>query len=93
MRIEFEIKDLVGGSPQGTLIEQLPYIGSSDDAADELSKDDKFKCLDDLEISELLLLACSLLDYNRYQHIASDIGINQKLFTPSAFEMQNTLEN
>ena len=91
--IESEIKDLVGGSPQGTLLGQLLYIGSSDDAASEISEDDKFKYVDDLEIIELLSLAGALLDYDFYQHVASDVGIDQQFLPPSAFEMQDSLEN
>ena len=40
--------DLIGGSPQGSLIGQLLYIIGSDDAAEEVPEEDKFKYVDDL---------------------------------------------
>ena len=53
---ESESHGLIGGSPQGTLIGQMLYIGGSDDAASEINNEDKFKYVDDLEIIELVSL-------------------------------------
>ena len=74
--LESEVKDLVGGSPQGTLIGQLLYCGSSDDAASEIPEEDKFKYIDDLEVLELVCLAGVLLDYDFFKHDALDVGID-----------------
>ena len=76
--LESEVKDLVGGSPQGTLIGQLLYCGSSDDAASEIPQEEKFKYVDDLKILELVCLAGVLQDYDFFQHVASDVGIDKK---------------
>ena len=38
---ESEVKSVIGGSHQGTLLGQLLYIGGSDDAASEISDEDK----------------------------------------------------
>ena len=51
---ESEVKSLIGGSHQGTLLGQLLYIGGSDDAASEISDEDKYKYIDDLKIIELV---------------------------------------
>ena len=88
---ESELKDLIGGSPQGTLLGQLLYIGGSDDSAREISDENKFKYVDDLEIIELVSLTGALTDYDFSQHIASDVGTQQKFLPPSAYTMQTTI--
>ena len=90
---ESEMKSLVGGSPQGTLLGQLLYVGGSDDAADEVNEENKFKYIDDLEVIELVSLAGALQEYDFSQHIASDVGIQQKFLPPSTCTMQTTLDN
>ena len=90
---ESELKDLIGGSPQGTLLGQLLYIGGSDNAAGEISEENKFKYIDDLEVIELVSLAGALTEYDFSQHIASDVGIQQKYLPPSTYTMQTTLDN
>ena len=40
--------DLVGGSPQGSLIGQLLYIIGSDDAAEDVPEEDQFNMLTSL---------------------------------------------
>ena len=90
---ESNLKTLIGGSPQGTLLGQLLYIGGSDDAAGEISDEDKFKYIDDLEVVELVSLAGALQEYDFSQHIASDVGIQQKYLPPSRYTMQTTLHN
>ena len=90
---ESEAHSLIGGSPQGTLIGQLLYIGGSDDAASEISNEDKFKYIDDLEIIELVSLAGVLTEYDFRNHVASDVGIDQKFLHPDSYKMQETLDN
>ena len=40
--------DLVGEGPQGSLIGQLLYIIASDDVAEEIPEDDRFKYINDI---------------------------------------------
>ena len=61
--LESELRYLVGGSPQGTLIGQLLYCGSCDDAASEIPDENKFKYIDDLDIFELVCISGALLYY------------------------------
>ena len=75
----------MGGSPQGTLIGQLLFCGLSDDAASEIPDEDKFKYSDDLDTLELVYLAGALVDYDFFQHVASDIAIDQKFLASSTF--------
>ena len=79
---ESGIKDLIGGGPQGSLIGQLTYLVASDDCPQDVETDDGFKYVDDLEVLELVALAGILIEYNFTDHVASDIGIDQK-FLPT----------
>ena len=78
---------------QGTILGQLFYIGASDDAAEEIPEEDKLKYIDDLEIIELISIAGMLVDYDFYEHVASDVGVGQKFLPTNTFEMQNTVNN
>jgi hypothetical protein len=49
---ESSLIDLVGGFPQGSLIGQDAYLVSSDDCADIINQEDKYRYIDDLEILE-----------------------------------------
>jgi len=91
--VESHQKHLIGGSPQGTILGQLFYIGASDDAAIEIKEEDKLKYIDDLEIFELISISGALIDYDFTQHVASDVGINQKFLPASTYGMQNSLNN
>ena len=91
--IESKPKRLIGGSPQGTILGQLFYIGASDDAAEGIPEEDKLKQIDDLEIIELISIAGVLVDYDFYEHVASDVGVGQKFLPANTFEMQNTIND
>ena len=82
MQVKFNGKystthDLPGGGPQGTLVGLIEYFVQSNDNADCVEPDKRFKYVDDLSILELVLLSGLLTEYNFRQHVASDIGINE----------------
>ena len=79
---ESGIKDLIGGGPQGSLIGQLTYLVASDDCPQDVQTEDAYKYIDDLEVLELVYLAGILIDYNFSEHIASDVGLDEK-FLPA----------
>ena len=74
---------LPGGGPQGTLIGLIEYFIQSNDNAECVDPNMRFKYVDDLTILELLLLSGLLTEYNFHQHVASDIGIGE-LYVPAA---------
>ena len=51
---------LIGGAPQGSWNGQNCYIVNSDDNADCIDQDDKYKFCDDLSILELIMIGGSL---------------------------------
>ena len=76
-------RDLPGGGPQGSSLGLHEYDSQSNDNADFLLPEDKYKFVDDLSILEVInLIAVGLAAYNFKQHVASDVGTHQ-LFLPS----------
>ena len=79
--------DLVGGGPQGSLIGQLIYIISSDDAAEDIPDEDKFKYVDDLSAVDKVTTD-QLQDYDVLSHVPSDVATGQKFLAPITFKTQ-----
>ena len=81
---------LVGGSPQGSLIGQLCYTtGSSDNTeALNITEEDKYQYIDDLNLLEFIMLSDLLIEYDFYSHVASDISLGQRFLPPSTTQTQ-----
>ena len=56
---ESDLVDLVGGGPQGTLLGQLEYLVYSNDNADMVSPNDRYKYIDDLYSTSYLSIRTS----------------------------------
>ena len=84
--------DLPGGGPQGTLIGGIEYSVQSNDNADFLEEDEKFKYVDDLSMLEFVCLSGLLVEYNVHSHVPSDVGVDQLFLPPSEYAMQSYLE-
>ena len=86
-------RDLPGGGPQGSTFGLLEYKSNSNDNADHVEENMRYKFVDELSILDKLnLIVLGLSSYNFKQHIASDIGINEKFLSPSNFGSQNNLD-
>ena len=83
---------LPGGGPQGTLVGLIEYFVQSDDNADCVEQDKRFKYVDDLTILELVMLGLWLSEYNFKNHVASDIGIEEKFVDPRNLTTQESLD-
>ena len=90
---ESSLFPLVGGGPQSSWSGQQSYIISSDDNADCVPEDDQYKYCDDLSILELLLLGDALTEYNFWEHVASDVGVDQKFLPTQRLDTQTRLDN
>ena len=82
---------LPGGGPQGSLVGLIEYFVQSNDNADCVDPDKRFKYVDDLSILELLLLAGLVSEYNFKQQVASDIGIEELFVDPDNIKTQDHL--
>ena len=86
-------QSLIGGGPQGTLLGGIEYLVQSNDNADTVSDEDRFKYIDDLSVLEVVYMAGLLTDYNFYEHVASDIATGQPYLPPSSYNSQKTLDS
>ena len=73
---------LPGGGPQGSLVGLIEYFVQSNDNADSVDPELRFKYVEDLSVLELILLAGILSEYIFKQHVASDVGIDEYYVDP-----------
>jgi hypothetical protein len=66
----------------------LEYLVQSNDNADCVDSEDRFKYVDDLSIFEVLFLTDFLVEYDCHQHVPSDIGTDQMFPPPELFRTQ-----
>ena len=97
MRVKFngevsEFLTLIGGGPQGTLVGGLEYIAQSNDNADVVPPEDRYKFIDDLSVLQLVLLSGLLVDYNFHQHVASDVAVDQQYLPTASNNSQHNLD-
>ena len=57
-----EFLSLIGRGPQGTLPGQTEYLVQSNDNADDVPEDDRFKYIDDLSVLQLICMTGLLID-------------------------------
>ena len=98
MQVKFNGKlskmwDLVGGSPQGSLVGQDCYIVSSNDNTEDMDDEDTFKYIDDVNLLEIVIMANLLQEYDYLEHVPSDIGVDDKFLPPESFQMQEKLDS
>ena len=98
MKVKFngelsEFHHLIGGGPQGTLLGGIEYLVQSNDNADIVPPEDRSKFIDDLSLPQLICFSGLLTEYNFFQHVASDIGIDEHYLPASSYQTQDTLDN
>ena len=86
-----EFLSLIGGGPQGTLLGQLEYLVLSNDNADCVTDEDRYKYIDDLTLLELVCLSGLLTEYNYMEHVPSDIGVGKNYLPAENFQTQDNL--
>ena len=85
-------RQLPGGGPQGSTFGNLQFKVSSNENADHVPQDMRYKFVDDLSILELInLILVGLSSYNFRKHVASDIGIDQNYLPAENFYSQQSL--
>ena len=93
MKVKFNGETLIGGGPQGTLVGGLKYLAQSNDNADVVPPEDRYKYIDDLSVLQLVLFCGLLVDYNFHQHVASDVGIGEQFLPSTRFGTQHSLDS
>ena len=84
---------LIGGGPQGTLLGLIEYLVQSNDSADCVNEEDRFKYIDDLTILHILSLSGALVEFDCYQTVPSDVGVDQLYLPPDSYATQENLNN
>ena len=80
------------GGPQGTLLGLIEYLVQSNDSANCVDEEDRFKYVDDLNILEIISLAGILVEYDYLHHVPSDIGTDQLYLPPQSCTTQENLD-
>ena len=85
-------KDIKGGGPQGATIGLLEYLSQSNNSADCVNVEDRFKFVDDLTILEIVnLLTVGLTSYNLKDHIPSDLPTHGQFIPAQNLKSQDWL--
>ena len=83
-----------GGGPQGSTFGLWEYLSQSNDNADFIEEEDRFKFVDDLSFLEIIfLLSSGLASYNVHTHIPSDIPNHNQIIQKENLKSQKHLEN
>ena len=70
------------------------YLSQSNDNADCISEDKRFKFVDDLLFLEIInLLSVGIASYNVRAHVPSDVPVNNQIIVPENLESQKQLSN
>ena len=81
--ITSEIRKLSGGGPQGSTLGILEYLSQSNDNADNVPVQDRFKFVDDLTVLEIIhLLNIGLASVNIRRTVPSNISSDNQIIPP-----------
>ena len=88
-----ESKPVNGGGAQGGLLGIIEYLSQSNDCADFLSQEDRYKFIDDLSILELInLVSIGISTYNCKHQVPSDIQTSNIYIPPNNIQTQSSLD-
>ena len=87
------VRDLNGGGPAGATFGLLEYLSQSNNFADMVNEDDRFRFLDDLSLLEIVnLLSVGLSSFNFKQTVASDIPLHNQFVKNTNLKSQDWLD-
>ena len=89
---ESKLYSLIGGGPQGSWSGQACFITASDDNADHVNQDDRYKFSDDLNILEVVILGNILSEYDFSKHVPSDVGLGERHLPSQSLDTQTNLD-
>ena len=88
---------LNGGGPQGSIIGNLEYLAQSNDNANCVKCDERYKFVDDLTVLEKInLLIIGMASHNPHNQIPNDISSNNLIIPAENLKSQgiiNWMEN
>ena len=85
-------RDLNGGGPQGSTFGLWEYLSQSNDNADCVDVEDRFKFVDDLSFLEIIyMLNVGISSYNIRAHVPSDIPTHNQVISNTNLKSQTQL--
>ena len=85
-------RELNGGGPQGSTFGLWEFLSQSNDNADSIEEEDRFKFVDDLSFLEIIyLLSVGLSSYNLHTHIPSNIPSHNQVIPGEHLKSQEQL--
>ena len=85
-------RELRGGGPQGTTFGIWEYLSQSNDSAQSVDLDDRYKFVDDLTFLEVIqLLNIGLASYNIKNHVPSNIEVHNQIIPSKNLKSQQHL--
>ena len=85
-------RNLNGGGPQGSSFGLWEYLSQSNDNADCIDLEDRFKFVDDLSFLEIIyLLNVGISSYNIKAHVPSNIPTHNQVISSSNLKSQSQL--
>ena len=89
-----EPKDINGGGPQGATLGLLEYMSQSNNSADCVGLEDRFKFVDDLSILEIVnLLTVGITSFNLKTSVPSDVPTHNQFIPASNLKSQQWLDD
>ena len=86
-------RKVAGGGPQGASIGLLEYLSQSNNNADVVNQNERFKFLDDLSILEIVnLLTVGISSFNMKQNVPSDIPIDSQYIPAESLKSNDWLK-
>ena len=86
------IRRLQGGGPQGGTFGNLEYSCQSNNNAEMIDPDDRFKFVDDLSALEIINLLCTeISSYDIHSHVPNDIPTQNGYIDKKHLQSQNNL--
>ena len=86
-------REIKGGGPQGATLGILEYLSQSNNSADCVNEQDRFKFVDDLTVLEIVnLLTIGLSSFNIKQQVPTDIPIHNQYIPAQHLESQKWLD-
>ena len=84
---------LPAGGPQGSSFGILGYLSQSNDNADCVPIDDRYKYMDDLTVLEVVYLTnIGIATYNLKRHVPSHIPVHNNIIKSDKLKTQNYLD-
>ena len=87
-----EEKELNGGGPQGSTFGIWEYLSQSNDNAECIDEDERYKFVDDLSFLEIInLLSIGISSYNIKAHVPSNVPVHNQIILPQNLKSQQQL--